>query len=304
MRVAFVKGHGSGNDFPLVDARAIDLADADWAIVARALADRRGAVGGDGLLALTAGDKTHAFGMRMWNPDGSEAETCLNGLRLVARLGFAALALDRATVRLKTSAAEVTRAPDIAPGVHTIGETAGPALLGEVETRIAELPGDRKFTRVTIPNPHLVAFVDTVDEAGLVRLGQICEAAPAWLPDRANVSFVETRAPGTLYVRTFERGAGLTDSCGSAMAAAAFVAALTGRTGFGEEITVLNKGGLVRARAESDGMVTLHGNATFEYAGAASVDLATGLAGELAVTRWFNDEIAAWARAVDRRRTA
>ena len=80
MQFAFIKCHGSGNDFPLIDARAIALSDGEWAGVARALADRDGPVGGDGLLLLTAGDEAHAFGMRMFNSDGSEAETCLNGL--------------------------------------------------------------------------------------------------------------------------------------------------------------------------------------------------------------------------------
>src|SRR5687768_1847032 len=112
MHLAFIKCHGSGNDFPMIDARALALGDAEWAGVARALADREGPVGGDGLLLLTEGDASHAFGMRMFNSDGSEAETCLNGLRCVARLGFEALGIDAARVRLKTSSAEVARAAE------------------------------------------------------------------------------------------------------------------------------------------------------------------------------------------------
>ena len=294
----------------MIDARAIDLDDAVWSGVARALADRRGPVGGDGLLLLTPGDKIHAFGMRMFNSDGSEAETCLNGLRCVARLGFEALDIDRACVRLKTSSADVTRDADIAPGVVTIRETAGPADLDvtrwplaidahqNVQQPIAMLPGGRRFTAVAMPNPHLVTFVDTVDEAELVAVGEICEAAPDWLPNRANVSFVEVREQG-LFVRTFERGVGLTDSCGSAMAASVFAACLTGRAAFGSELTVFNRGGLVRGQAESDGMVRLSGNSTFEWAGSAEVDHGRGLAGDLEVARHFDDEIAAWAGVVE-----
>jgi len=120
MRFAFVKCHGSGNDFPMIDARAIELPDVAWGQAARALADRRGPVGGDGLLLLTAGDARHDFGFRMFNSDGSEAETCLNGLRCVARAGFEALGIDHAHVHLKTSVVEVTRDPDLAPGVVTL----------------------------------------------------------------------------------------------------------------------------------------------------------------------------------------
>ena len=310
MRFDFIKCHGSGNDFPLIDAREIELDDAVWAGVARALADRRGPVGGDGLLLLTPGDKIHAFGMRMFNSDGSEAETCLNGLRCVARLGFERQGIDRALVHLRTSVAEAARDAAIAPDVVTIRETAGPADLDVtrwplgigahqiVQQPIAPLPTDRSFTAVAMPNPHLVSFVDTVDEAELIAVGEVCESAPEWLPNRANVSYVETR-PGGLFVRTFERGVGLTDSCGSAMAASTFAACLTGRAEFGAELTVFNRGGLVRAQAESDGMVRLSGNATFEWEGSADVDWERGLAGDLLVERQFDAEIAAWAAVVE-----
>lgn len=309
MRFAFTKCHGSGNDFPLIDARHIALADAEWARVARALADRAGQVGGDGLLLLTGPDARHAFGMRMFNSDGSEAETCLNGLRCVARAGFAALELDHAQVRLKTSSAVVSRDRDLAPGVFTVREVAGPAGLdmaawpmgqhqGEwIERPVPGLPTERAFTGVAMPNPHLVTFVEQVEEEELVRVGQACEAAPAWLPNRANVSFVEVRG-GDLFVRTFERGVGLTNSCGSAMAASTFAAALTGRTPFARELTVFNAGGRVLAEAAESGMVRLSGNATVEWTGAIAVDPATGEAGPLEVTARYPEEVAAWARTV------
>jgi len=311
MQVDFVKCHGSGNDFPLIDARAIALSDAGWSRVAIALADRRGPVGGDGLLLLTEGGAGAAFGMRMFNSDGSEAETCLNGLRCVARMGFAALGIERATVHLKASLAEVARDAAIAPGVYTVRATAGPADLDagrwigrlesheNVERAIPALASARRFTAISMPNPHLVSFVERVDEAELSAIGARCEAAPDWLPGRANVSFVEVRGPDTLFVRTFERGVGLTDSCGSAMAASAFAACLTERATFGAALTILNKGGLVRAAAEADGMVSLSGNATWEWEGSAAIDLAHARAGNVTVTRHFNDEIAAWAALAD-----
>lgn len=292
MRFAFIKCHGSGNDFPLIDARALALSDAEWANVARALADRAGPVGGDGLLLLTAGDVAHDFGMRMFNSDGSEAETCLNGLRCVSRLGFELLGIDAAKVRLKVSSAEVSRETALAPGVVTVRTRAGPAgrdigLTGP----ISGLPSDRAFVTVSMPNPHLVSFVEQVDEAELVALGEWCEAGPALIPARANVSFVEMRG-SDLFVRTFERGVGLTDSCGSAMAASTYAAALTGRIAFGDDVIVFNKGGMIRASASEDAFVTLSGNATFEYD--AVIDLEGGVAQAPAITARRDDEIAAW----------
>lgn len=311
MEIGFTKCHGSGNDFPLVDGRALTLSEPDWAQLARALADRSGPVGGDGLLVLTDGDAQAAFGMRMFNSDGSEAETCLNGLRCVARAGFEALAIDHATARLKTSHAAVARAAPLAEAVYTVEETAGPATLDLalwpltgagarlIDAPLATLPGDRRFTAVAMPNPHLVTFVDTVEEAELVAIGEVCEAAPDWLPNRANVSFVVVRDADTLFVRTFERGVGLTDSCGSAMAASTYAACLTGRIAFDHDVTVLNRGGLVRARATAAAMVTLHGNATWEWDGVVTVDLAQARAGALRVLRHYDAEIAAWARVAD-----
>ncbi|WP_448662387.1 diaminopimelate epimerase [Sphingomonas sp. CJ20] len=305
MRIAFIKCHGSGNDFPLIDARALSLGEPQWAALARALADRNGPVGGDGLLALTAGDEDHAFGMRMFNSDGSEAETCLNGLRCVARRGFEVLGIDSARVRLKTSSADVSRQPDLAPGVYTVRTIVGPASIAPadvglhveapevIDAPIAGLPNARAFTAVAMPNPHLVTFVEQVDEAELVALGQWCESGPALIPARANVSFVEMRG-GDLFVRTFERGVGLTDSCGSAMAASVLSAGLTGRVPLGQEVRVFNKGGMVRGTASADRVVTISGNATFLYEADVEVDLDAGRAGIAQIHARREDEIAAW----------
>ena len=306
MRIQFIKGHGSGNDFPTIDARGLELADAEWSIVARALSDRRGCVGGDGILLLTETGGKGNFGFRMFNVDGSEAETCLNGLRLVARLGFATFHLAEAEVDLATSHATVALDDPLAPGVVTIRETAGPATLDVaawpmasdtaeiVDRPIPALSGTLAFTAVAMPNPHLVTFVDRIDEVELIRVGGMCEAAPDWLPNRANVSFIEVRDATTIYVRTFERGVGLTDSCGSAMAASTYAGGLTGRLAFGAQTNVRNRGGLVRIRAGADGMVTLAGNATFEWEGSVEIDPARGVAEDLIVTRRYPEEIAAW----------
>ena len=306
MRLALVKCHGSGNDFPLLDARTVRFDDDVWEAVAVALADRDGAVGGDGLLALTGGDRSHPFGMRMWNSDGSEAELCLNGLRCVARLGFEREGIEEAAVRCKASTVQASRAPDLAPGVVTVREVAGPAMLdvtgwpmniGEVELVEGPLPrlgSTRSFTAIAMPNPHLVAFVDAIDEAELVAVGEAAQDSPAWMPNRANVSFV-TLHEGGLFVRTYERGVGLTDSCGSAMAASVYAACLTGRADYDEEITVWNKGGLVRGSAEIGGEVTLSGNATWAWAGSVDIDPATGAVSDVRVEARFDAEGLAYA---------
>lgn len=311
MRLAFTKCHGSGNDFALLDARGIELSDAEWGRIARTLCDRDGPVGADGLLLLRQGEGEAAFAQMVVNADGSIPETCLNGLRCTARAGFEALGVEAATVALKTSSAQVAREAELAPGVYTVRTTVGPASTDPVaiglraaapmiDARVPGLPSERNFTAVAMPNPHLIAFVDKVDAAELTALGDWCEAGPELLADRANVSFVELRG-ADLFVHTYERGVGLTNACGTAMGAAAHAAGLTGRIAFGSWITVHNPGGRVRVRAdgpEGDDAVTIAGNATFEWDGEIEVDPATGEAGELAVTRRRDDEVAAWAAVI------
>ena len=308
MRLSFTKCHGSGNDFALFDARETRLSDAEWGRIARTLCDRTGPVGADGLLLLGAASGDAVFAQMVVNADGSIPETCLNGLRCTARAGFEALGIEAATVRLKTSDAQVAHDPELAPGVYTVRTTVGPAATDPaaaginlaapvIEARIAGLPSERAFTAVAMPNPHLITFVDKVDVAELTALGDWCEAGPALLADRANVSFVELRPDG-LYVHTYERGVGLTNACGTAMGAATHVAGLTGRIPFGQWITVNNPGGRVRTRAEGPAggdAVTIAGNATFEWDALIEIDPATGVLGELTVTRRRDDEVAAWA---------
>lgn len=308
MRLTFTKCHGSGNDFALFDARALSLSDAEWGRIARTLCDRAGPVGADGLLLLGEAGDGAAFAQMVVNADGSIPETCLNGLRCTARAGFEALGIEAATVRLKTSDAQVAHDPELAPGVYTVRTTVGPASTDPraaginlaapaIEARIPGLPSARAFTAVAMPNPHLITFVEQVDVAELTELGDWCEAGPDLLTDRANVSFVELRQDG-LYVHTYERGVGLTNACGTAMGAATHVAGLSGRIPFGQWITVHNPGGRVRTRAEGPeggDAVTIAGNATFEWDAQIEIDPATGVLDDLTVTRRRDDEVAAWA---------
>lgn len=308
MRLSFIKCHGSGNDFGLVDARSIALDQRQWAAVARAISDRAGPVGSDGILLLTEGGEGFAVGYRMFNPDGSESETCVNGLRLAGRLAFEQLGVDRIEFRMMAGSAEAWREDAIGPGVATVGTRVGPASIdlariglgvaadAVIEAEVPGLPSARTFTAVAMPNPHLVAFVDAIDEAELVALGDWCEAGPELIPGRANVSFAVVEGGG-LFVRTYERGVGLTDSCGSAMAAATHAACLTGRKRWGEALTVRNRGGFVRVTAEGpdkDNWVRVAGNSTFLYDAEIEIDLATGRADAPLVHHRREDEARAW----------
>ncbi len=127
--------------------------------------------------------------------------------------------MDAAGVQLNGSVATVARDPDVAPGVYTVRETAGPVSLdvaawplraGVARIVDAVVPGLARIAsrRWPSPNPHLVTFVDTIDEAELVRVGTLCEAAPDWLPNRANVSFVTVKADAIFVPHLRTRGRG------------------------------------------------------------------------------------------------
>jgi diaminopimelate epimerase len=153
---------------------------------------------------------------------------------------------------------------------------------------------------VTVPNPHLAAVIDKYVEADLVAMGEQVAARPEKFPAGANLSVLLPLAPAEVFVRTFERGAGLTASCGSGMAAARAVYSRIGRGDPERDIVVRNAGGMATVSLSvRDGrwFPVLEGNATFVYR--ADVDpagLARALPAEAEVTRLepFPGEIRAY----------
>ena len=262
----FTKMHGLGNDFVfLVPAQ---VGDHDWPTLARGMCDRHFGVGADGLiLVLPSG--TADFRMRMFNPDGSEAEMCGNGIRC-----FGKYLLDNGF----WSRPEVT--VDTAAGlqrllVHTVaGRTESvqvdmgqPVLARGAETLHVTAAG-REFdlTLVSMGNPHAVAFLDSpVDEYPLDTVGPAVERHPAF-PNRTNFEIVNVVSDSEIRVRVWERGAGLTLACGTGACAAAVASRLHGHTG--ESVTVHLPGGDLRVAWQGEGQpVIMTGPATTVFTG-------------------------------------
>jgi len=169
-----------------------------------------------------------------------------------------------------------------------------------VEARLPELDPALAFTAVTIPNPHLVAVVDKYVESDLVAMAERVAARRDVFPAGANLSVLLPLAQAEVFVRTFERGAGLTASCGSGMVAARAVYSRIGRGDPEREIVIRNAGGLATSSLRvKDGrwFPVLEGNATFVYR--ADVDpAALARAVPAAAAREpFPDEIRAYASA-------
>lgn len=227
-RIAFLKGHGTENDFVIVPDpdNAIDLPPAAVA----ALCDRRAGVGGDGLLHVVR-SAAHPEAREMaaeaeWfmdyrNGDGSIAEMCGNGVRVFARYLQHAGHVTEGDVSVATRAGvkSVHIAKD---GDVTVG--MGKARLPEGDVTVSV--GERSWPalNVNMGNPHAVAFVDDLDHAGHLYTPPPFSPAAAY-PDGVNVEFVVDRGPAHVAMRVHERGAGETRSCGTGACAVAVAAA-------------------------------------------------------------------------------
>ena len=274
-RLAFLKGHGTENDFVIVPDPdgLLDLSAAD---VAR-LCDRRAGIGGDGMLRVVrsaAHPEAAAFAadaewfMDYRNSDGGVAEMCGNGVRVFARY------LQRAGLAGPGDLAIATRAG--VRGVH-IAKDAADGTPGDITVRMgrADLPGgavtvrvgDRSWpaVRVGMGNPHAVAFVDTLDDAGdLFRAPAVSPAAA--YPTGANVEFVADRGTRHVALRVHERGSGETRSCGTGACAVMVAAARRDGldpavTGHPVTYTVDVPGGRLVITERADGEIEMTGPA-------------------------------------------
>jgi diaminopimelate epimerase len=269
----FRKMNGLGNDFVVLDGRARPLALASEAV--KAIADREGGIGCDQLIALEPSGKADVF-MRIWNADGGEVSACGNAARCVAAL--VAEERGRSDVKVETEAG-VLDATVNKDGTVTV-DMGSPRFDWEdiplaepfADTRYIELqvgPIDAPVLHspsvVNVGNPHCIFFVDDVDAYDLARLGPMLEHHPLF-PERANISLAQVMAPDALKLRTWERGAGLTQACGTAACAAAVAAARLKRTGRKVKVT-LPGGDLLIEWREGDGHILMTGPYSLDFEG-------------------------------------
>jgi len=276
-----LNAHGSKNDIFVAAMTPRDFASGDdLRAFVRRLCDRGGPFGGDGVYFYDAApDVPEAW---FFNPDGSAAEFCGNGMRCLGRVILDRRGVETAEIRSGTRDYTVRRGATTPEGVRQVRlehpavdfaprYPAGPVMAGRspaVQVRLPELDPVLTFTAVTIPNPHLVAVIDKYVESDLVAMGEQVAARRETFPAGANLSVLLPLAPDEVFVRTFERGAGLTASCGSGMAAARAVYSRIGRTDPERDVLIRNAGGMATASLRvRDGrwFPVLEGNATFVY---------------------------------------
>ena len=291
--------HGTGNDYVLLDAREENRA---WPALAREMCDRHYGIGSDGLL-LVAPSETADIRMRMFNPDGSEAEMCGNGIRC-----FAKYVVERRIVAPSDGVLRVETGDgilEVAPFADGDGRVTGARVgMGVPRFHAEEIPvcipeGEKglqldittngldisvvpaylvagypveveghtfRITCVSMGNPHAVAFLDDpVDQVPLHVVGPLMEHHPLF-PRRVNFHVVNLLGRDRLRARSWERGAGLTLACGTGACAIQAAARLLGLTD--ERVELQMPGGVLTVTWPGHGPVYLEGAVEEVFEGA------------------------------------
>ncbi len=260
--------HGLGNDFILIEdlAGRVNLNPRRIGL----LCDRRYGIGADGILLVKRSSRADAR-MRVFNPDGSEAEMCGNGIRCFARFLRRRGLVRRDELKVQTGAGVLQLN---IKGEMVEVEMGRPELLGEkiplrrkgkVVNQVVKL-GRRNFriTCLSMGNPHCVIFYPPPVKPEVARWGPLIEK-DRFFPRKTNVEFVRVLSRRKLKVDVWERGAGITPACGTGACASLVAAALIGKTE--RRATVLLPGGELEIEWREDGQVLMTGPAAFVFEG-------------------------------------
>lgn len=269
MRNGFFKGHGLGNDYLVLDPAELDFRLTP--AVVRALCDRHRGIGADGVLVPCASRRAD-FGVRIFNPDGSEAEKSGNGLRIFARYLHATRRTRRTRFRIDTRGGVVSASLHL----DRDGEAGRIRVeMGSADFRPGSLPctlrvpelvdrpiraGTRslRFTGVSVGNPHCVVFAGrrAWERSDLLELGPLLERHRIF-PRRTNVQLARVAGPKSLEILIWERGAGETEASGTSACAAASSAVRCGLVS--SPVRVLAPGGTLRIEVGDAFDLTLDG---------------------------------------------
>jgi diaminopimelate epimerase len=261
MRVPFIKMHGLGNDFVVLDGRAQAVPAIDAALAA-ALADRHTGIGCDQLIVL--GPSSIAdFRMRIFNADGGEVEACGNATRAVGLLHGAPARIETAGGLISASPTEGGIAVEMGqprfdwdriPLAYAMDTLTMPVGWEALESPAA----------VNVGNPHVIFFVPDCEAVDLDRLGPQIERDPLF-PERVNVNVAAVTGRDAIRLRVWERGAGRTRACGTGACASAVAAIRRGLTD--RSVTVTLPGGPLRIDWREDGEIVMTGAAAESFRG-------------------------------------
>ncbi|WP_326492652.1 diaminopimelate epimerase [Alicyclobacillus dauci] len=267
----FTKMHALGNNYIYVSTFDTKLPNVGLADLSRVVSDVRHGIGADGLILIQPSTVADV-GMRIFNADGSEAESCGNGLRCVAKYAYENRLVVESQFSIETKGgivqANVQVLPNGLAGMITIDMGVpkfGPESIvytghdTDGDDVVIEVDGIRYVgSVVNIGNPHWVTVVDDVDDEFVRRVGPKVESDEVF-PERINVEFVSVLNPKEIDFRVYERGSGVTFACGTG--ACASVAALIRKGFVGDRVTVHLLGGDLEIEQSKDGRILMTGEA-------------------------------------------
>jgi diaminopimelate epimerase len=261
-KISFTKMQATGNDFVVIEAKK----NHDWAKLAKAMCERRFGVGADGIILVMTSKKAD-IRMRMFNPDGSEAEACGNGTRCLVRYAIGRGLVDSKEMTIETLGG-LRKAR--AAGKLIQVDMGKPLFKSEMipvkgsRDKVIDHPlkiadGHLSLTCLSMGNPHAVAFIDEpVEKFHLAVIGPKVERNP-FFPKRVNFEIVNVINNNTIRARVWERGAGETLSCGTGACAIAVAAQL--HKYCDKEVNVTLPGGTLIIDWDGNGEVKLTGPA-------------------------------------------
>jgi diaminopimelate epimerase len=267
----FLKMNGLGNDFVVVEARTAPFSPGP--AEARAIADRASGIGCDQIIVIEPSAEADAA-LRFWNADGEEVGACGNGSRCAAWLLMQASGKTETSLATKGGVLTARIAGDqriaIDMGKPRLGWRDIP-LSEEMDTRGVELqvgPIDDPVLHtpgcVSFGNPHVVFFVSDAEAAPVREVGPLIEHHPLF-PEGVNVGFAQVKAPDRIRLKVWERGAGLTQACGTGACAALVAAARRGLSG--RHATLELDGGELDIAWGEDDHVIMTGPVSLDFTG-------------------------------------
>ncbi|MDR0984227.1 MAG: diaminopimelate epimerase [Ruminococcus sp.] len=279
----FTKMHGLGNDFIITTA---DFVPENPEKKAKTLCDRRFGIGADGLVFLLPSDKAD-FCMRLFNSDGSEADMCGNATRCIGKFVYEKGLVSSDKISLETNSGikyitvfhegEFVTEVEVEMGSAVLDPKLIPIVTDKeiFLNEPVEIGGEIYFgTGVSMGNPHLVVFVDDVNEVDIDYLGPLFENNKIF-PNRVNTEFVQVidgeqpneHSGGHLKMRVYERGCGETTACGTGACASVAASVLRGFCKRNSAVKVELTGGELYIVYRDDGTVTMRGAATEVFTG-------------------------------------
>jgi len=279
----FTKMQGAGNDFVVVDGRNLEH---DWSTLAIRVCNRHLGVGCDSLIALLPSDKAD-FGMRTFDADGSEAETCGNGIRCIARYvlekGFASPDADGMTIATQAAVNIISFERENGrivkfwvnmknPGFRQneipvdFGGSNGYKQVKSMLVYPVEVNGMKLMLNlVSMGNPHAVHFCDQpVESFPMSVIGPVIENLPIF-PHRVNFEIARILDNGHVEARVWERGVGETQACGSGACAITIASRVNGF--IDDEADIILPGGVLQAKWNGSGDIILGGPAEIVFEG-------------------------------------